>query len=52
MSPEYLSDVARDMRHKSAAIRRDFASHRLSAGENREDLVADFLENHLPKDSV
>lgn len=47
--PEYLSDVARDMRNKSAAIRRDFASHRLSAGENREDLVADFLKNHLPK---
>lgn len=47
--PEYLSDVAREMRAKSAAIRRDFASHRLSAGENREDLVADFLVNHLPR---
>jgi hypothetical protein len=47
--PEYLSDVAKDMRAKSAAIRRDFASHRLSAGENREDLVADFLHNHLPR---
>lgn len=47
--PEYLSDVARDMRAKSAAIRRDFASHRPSAGENREDLVADFLTNHLPR---
>ena len=46
--PEYLSDVARDMRSKSAAIRRNFAAHRLSAGENREDLVADFLKNHLP----
>ena len=46
--PEYLSDVARDMRAKSAAIRRDFASHRLSAGENREDLVDEFLTNHLP----
>jgi uncharacterized protein DUF6602 len=47
--PEYLSDVARDMRAKSAAIRRDFASHRLSAGENREDLVSEFLVNHLPR---
>lgn len=47
--PEYLSDVAKDMRTKSAAIRRDFASHRLSAGENREDLVSDFLSGHLPK---
>jgi hypothetical protein len=45
---QYLSDVARDMREKSAAIRRDFASHRPSAGENREDLVAGFLTNHLP----
>ena len=47
--PEYLSDVAKDMRTKSAAIRRDFAPHHLSAGENREDLVADFLTNHLPR---
>ena len=47
--PQYLSDIARDMREKSTAIRRDFASHRLSAGENREDLVAGFLTNHLPR---
>ena len=47
--PEYLSEVAKDMRAKSAAIRRDFASHRLSAGENREDLIAEFLVNHLPR---
>lgn len=46
--PEYLSDVAREMRSKSASIRRDFATHRLSAGENREDLVVTFLTNHLP----
>lgn len=47
--PEYLSDVAREMRSKSAAIRRDFASHRPSAGDNREDLVAKFLVDHLPR---
>lgn len=47
--PEYLSDVAREMRSKSASIRRDFASHRLSAGENREDLVKTFLIDHLPR---
>lgn len=46
---EYLADVAREMRAKSAAIRRDFASHHLSAGENREDLVERFLSDHLPK---
>ncbi|WP_414708831.1 DUF6602 domain-containing protein [Roseateles sp.] len=37
------------MRAKSSSIRRDFASHRLSAGENREDLVAAFLSDHLPQ---
>lgn len=47
--PEYLSDVAAEMRLKSTAIRRDFASHRPSAGENREDIVAEFLKNHLPR---
>lgn len=47
--PDYLADVAKEMRAKSASIRRDFASHRLSAGENREDLVATFLRGHLPQ---
>jgi hypothetical protein len=47
--PDYLADVAREMKAKSASIRRDFASHRLSAGENREDLVAAFLREHLPQ---
>lgn len=46
--PEYLADVAREMKARSSAIRRDFASHRLSAGENREDLVAEFLKEHFP----
>lgn len=46
---DYLTDVADDMRHKSAAIRRDFARHRPSAGTNREDIVAQFLAGHLPK---
>jgi hypothetical protein len=45
--PDYLSDIAREMRARSASIRRDFASHRLSAGENREDLVSAFLRDHL-----
>jgi hypothetical protein len=47
--PDYLSDVAREMRAKSASIRRDFNSHRLCAGENREDLVEVFLTDHLPR---
>ncbi|MGP8432365.1 DUF6602 domain-containing protein [Paraburkholderia fungorum] len=47
--PDYLADVANEMRAKSTAIRRDFATHRLSAGENREELVKDFLAAHLPR---
>lgn len=47
--PEYLSDVAREMRARSASIRRDFATHRPSAGDNREELVQEFLRTHLPK---
>jgi hypothetical protein len=46
--PEYFADVAREMRVRSASIRRDFATHRGSAGRNREDLVAQFLSEHLP----
>lgn len=45
----YMRDVAEEMRRKSAAIRRDFAAHRPSAGSNREDLVATFLREHLPE---
>ena len=45
---DYLADVAREMKARSSAIRRDFASHRLSAGENRENLVAEFLKEHFP----
>jgi hypothetical protein len=45
--PDYLSDIAKEMRARSHSIRRDFASHRLSAGENREDLVSAFLKDHI-----
>ncbi len=45
--PDYLADIAKELRARSASIRRDFATHRLSAGENREDLVLAFLREHL-----
>ena len=45
---DYMSDVAEEMAWRSAKIRRDFAQHRQSAGENREGLVREFLEDHLP----
>lgn len=47
--PEYIADAAKEMAYKSESIRRDFAHHRLTAGECREELVKDFLQGHLPK---
>ncbi len=47
--PDYLSDIANEMRRKSVSIRRDFRTHHASAGENREDAVKKFLAEHLPK---
>jgi len=46
---DYITETAKEMRHRSKAIRRDFAMHRGAAGENREDLVVRFLADHLPK---
>ena len=46
--PEYFADVTQQLRIQSTTIRRDFASHRGSAGANREDLVHKFLSAHLP----
>ena len=46
---EYMEDVANEMSRQSTAIRRDFSQHRLSAGENRQDLVENFLLSHLPE---
>ena len=46
---EYMRDVVEEMTRKSAALRRDYAQHRPSAGINREDIVANFLRNHLPE---
>ena len=46
---EYMRDVAQEMNRKSTSIRRDFATHRISAGTNREEIVAAFLREHLPQ---
>ena len=46
---EYMRDVVEEMNRKSAALRRDYAQHRPSAGINCEDLVGNFLRNHLPE---
>lgn len=47
--PDYFSDIAREMRARSASIRHDFAAHRGAAGRNREDIASRFLDEHLPK---
>ena len=46
---DYMNDAAKEMRRRSKAIRRDFAMHSGAAGDRREDLVTQFLENHLPR---
>jgi len=46
---EYFADIAEELNRQSNSIRKRFASHRPSAGRNREKLVADFLRAYLPK---
>jgi hypothetical protein len=46
--PAYLADVARELRERSASIRRGFLAHNPSIGAGREELVEQFLKEHLP----
>ena len=46
--PEYLKDISREMLNEHELIRKNFSLHHLSAGQNREDILADFLSKHLP----
>lgn len=48
--PLYFADVAAELDQKSKAIRRDFATHRGSAGGNRESLLAGVLRDYLPRE--
>ncbi len=47
--PEYFTDIVRGLNSNSEAIRRDFGSHRPSAGGNRERLLQTMLRDYLPK---
>jgi len=47
--PSYFADAAEQLDRKSRAIRRDFATHRGSAGSNRESLLAEALREYLPR---
>jgi hypothetical protein len=46
---QYFTEIAEELKRQSDGIRSSFSTHALSAGENREDLVADFLRNYLPR---
>lgn len=46
--PNYFADASKHLQHELERIRRFFASHKPTAGENREGLVAEFLKQHLP----
>jgi hypothetical protein len=46
---EYFADIAAELSRRSARIRLGFSTHRLSAGENREGIVANFLRDYLPQ---
>ena len=47
MLKKYFDDLNGDVNRQSERIREFFSTHRLSAGENREDIVAGLLKDHL-----
>lgn len=49
MLREYFSHITDELLRKSQRLRVDFATHKPSAGHNREALVGDFLREYLPK---
>ena len=46
---EYFSDVVEELKRRSDRVRLGFSTHVLSAGENRESIVSNFLREYLPK---
>jgi len=46
---EYFAEIAEELSKRSERIRLGFSTHHLSAGENREGIVADFLRDYLPR---
>lgn len=46
---EYYADISQELKRKSERVKLGFSTHRLSAGENREDIIGDFLKDNLPK---
>ncbi len=48
MLHKYFKDISCELERKSQTIREHFATHRPSAGENREGMVKSFLREYLP----
>jgi hypothetical protein len=46
---EYYANISKELKSKSDSMKIGFSTHRLSAGENREDIFGDFLKHNLPK---
>ena len=40
---KYLGDIALELKRQSERLKIGFSTHALSAGENREDIVGNFL---------
>jgi len=45
----YFAEIANELKRKSDRVKEGFSTHALSAGQNREDLVGNFLREYLPK---
>jgi len=46
---KYFGDIALELKRQSERLKIGFSTHALSAGENREDIVGNFLKEYLPK---
>lgn len=47
--PQYFEDLSKNLNDESERIKKFFKTHAVTAGSNREDLVAKFLTESLPK---
>lgn len=45
---DYFASIADELQRQSTRVRANFSTHRPSSGDNRESIVADFLQSHLP----
>src|SRR5215213_57356 len=46
---DYFADITEEIKRRSDRVRLGFSTHRPSAGDLRENIVAEFLRDYLPK---